>query len=78
MAILVVMGATVGVVTGLIVMVKRQQQTTINNSTQSGVSPISSVSGAVSAVVVPVYEEISLHEANNINFTDNAAYGCNS
>jgi hypothetical protein len=29
-------------------------------------------------VVVPVYEEISLHEETNIHLTDNAAYRCNS
>jgi hypothetical protein len=63
------MGVTVGVVTGLATKFK----ITINNSVQS---PVSSVGGDVSAVVVPEYEEISLHEAKNIHLTENAAYGC--
>jgi hypothetical protein len=78
MAIIVVMGGAVGAVTGLIAMVKRLQGTTINNSTQSSVSPVSSVGGEASAVVDPEYEEISLHEATNVYLTDNAAYGCSS
>jgi hypothetical protein len=67
----VVMGVAVGVVTGLATKWKRA----INNSAQS---PVSSVGGDICPVVVPEYEEISLHEAKNIHLTDNAAYGYNS
>jgi hypothetical protein len=36
-------------------------------------SPVSSVGDDISAVVIPEYEEIILHEAKNIHLTDNAA-----
>jgi hypothetical protein len=61
-AAVVVVGVAVGVVTGLATKLK----IAINNSAQS---PVSSVGGDVSAVVVPEYEEISLHEAKNIHLT---------
>ena len=57
---------------------RKQQPTTlpVPNITQSQAPSTSSVGGEVGAVVIPEYEEISLHEAKDIHLTDNAAYGC--
>jgi hypothetical protein len=73
-AIVVVMVVAVGVVTGLVATVKKLQLTT----TESSASHTSNVGDDVSAVVVPEYEEIILHEGTSIHLTDNAAYRCNS